>query len=209
MQPSSLSGVAHLFSNLPLCKVIELHENLLIGKGAQRACYRHPGEPELCLKIPNADNSHALRCQKSEIRYLLANRSEALYGYHGQIDTTLGEAGVFDLIKDPGGELSPSLKSAVESGALVGSALENALSTLRAELVAKRIILHDLHPENLLYQSSAAGAGRLIFIDGIGDPSKLGWLKNFGPLRSFAFDRRWKRLQRRLRRHHPEATAGI
>ena len=88
--------------------MLNLDDSLIIGKGANRTCYRHPSDKEKCIKIPN--NSQC-ETQALEIQYyeLLASNRIALKHisqYYGEIDTNVGKGYIYELIRDFDGEIS-------------------------------------------------------------------------------------------------------
>ncbi|HDQ40792.1 MAG TPA: hypothetical protein ENN39_07165 [Desulfonatronum sp.] len=93
--------------------MIYLTQDLLFRKGAQRACYRHPSDASLCIKILHdpREDSPGQRETREEIAYYahLQKRGiswEMLPFYHGQVETNFGTGTVFDLVRDRDGNIS-------------------------------------------------------------------------------------------------------
>ncbi len=189
--------------------MIDLADAVLIGQGNGRACYRHPQDPGLVIKVPRAGGDHRDQ-NRQEALYLasLLRRGvpfDHLPRYHGQVATSLGEGLVCEAITDAGGAPSASFPAALRAGRVPDAAA--ALATLYAYLLRHGIALGDTGAGNLLWQERASGA-RLVLIDGIGS-RRLGvkaLLRRHLPfLARWALPHQWPRLRANLE----EAVPGF
>lgn len=182
--------------------MIQLSTQTYFSKGGRRACYVHPDHEDRCIKVNIGERENSDTMQDHEVLYLKKLNHGAvpyLPSYHGSIDTDLGPGEVFQLFRDDDGTISKTVKSVCEDNLVDLQRLHRALDQLRDSLLADRVLVHDLNASNILCQQTADGV-RLVLVDGIGDPSRLAWIKNFGPLHRIALRRRWKRLLRRIAR---------
>jgi hypothetical protein len=102
-------------NNPYVCK--SLKKSLIIGKGGRRIVYRHPDNPNQCLKIVHHKMVHYkyIDENKGDIKYYqhLQNRGASfkhIACIRGEQNTNKGNALVFDLIKDYDGEISKTLR---------------------------------------------------------------------------------------------------
>lgn len=180
---------------------IDLSSEKYLASGSQRICYLNPLNDGQCIKI--AKKTHKARLmQAKEVRYLLksasALKSPHIYQYYGSVDTSKGPGEVFELVRDYTGEISQNLTSLKSAGNNIVYTLKSELNQLKTHLKEQRILVHDLSHQNVLCQHISPDESRLVLVDGVGDPSLFGAIKNLGPLYHFSFNRRWARFLRRL-----------
>lgn len=155
--------------------MIELDDTHFIGKGACRACYRHPADPSRCIKI---DACPPMGPTTKEARYyevLARLRPELDYSYiprfHGFVETSRGRGGVFDLITDEGtGALSKLFVHCIEEG-LVSADDPRWIAAHRTfldKIFSDCTIVRDLHVRNFCARAMRDGSVQLVAIDGIG-----------------------------------------
>jgi len=192
---------------------IILSTEIFVGAGSDRECYRHPFEPEFCVKIPHPER-HPRRFRR-EIRFYrrLAFRgidTLRLTRYHGTIDTNLGRGDLFDLILDFDGRIARSLEFYLDLGdAAFDAWAAEDLNDLTREFYRDWIVFHDLNPGNLLVWHLDEKRKCLVAIDGIGHNHLL-------PLASYSpgFARRkiarvWNRRHRQWYARYPAVLAGL
>ena len=88
--------------------MIYLDDTLLVGRGTLRACYRHPGNDDLVVKVPLKDSSGGRDANDKEMRsYRSLRRKHAVLEHishcHGLIPTDRGKGLVCDCIRDHDG----------------------------------------------------------------------------------------------------------
>lgn len=102
----------------PFNYMLLLNNSLFFAKGTNRKCYFHPEDQNLCIKIPfqekNKRQRRILRNIKRENNYYkkLSESTiswEHLSQYYGDVNTTLGEGSVYQIIRDSEGNIAKSL----------------------------------------------------------------------------------------------------
>src|SRR3546814_19116240 len=115
---------------------------------------------------------------------------------HGWVETNRGRGLVVDLVQQPDGTPSPTLRIAL-STRLVTNEEAVALATEAFEwLIRHKVILADYSIDNILVCRTKDGRCHLVFVDGLG-------ARNFGiqywARRTFGFKARKKTMQFRQR----------
>lgn len=157
--------------------MIEITQKDFFGKGLARACYYHPENENLCIKIGHP-HIELHRLQK-EIKYLQKlnrkNKSKYSYmfysSYQGEIETTLGNGFVFDLIRDEhSGKISLTLEDYLNMEKLPFSRekLISAVKELKTQMLKNKVFAKDLRARNICCRILKDGTLRMIIIDGIG-----------------------------------------
>lgn len=189
--------------------MIELTSDHLIGKGRTRFCYRHPDDPDKCIKIdmrltggPTAKEAlyyQKIRRLRPDLAYTHIPR------FHGFVETTLGRGGVFDLIRDETtGEISKSLKHYIRSGEVTADnplwleAHRKYMKTLYDEAV----IIRDFNPGNVCVRLMRDGGYHFVTIDGIGH-------RDFIPLCDFFPCVARRKLRRQVNRKNFGSIAAM
>jgi PhoP regulatory network protein YrbL len=166
-----------------------------IARGELHDVYQHPDCDDLLIKVPRADRAAARWRPKRrwrsyrrrygiytgwlrEIRECIAARARhpehppSLQRLAGLVETDLGLALVVGKVTGRDGKLAPTLAKKVRASGLTGE-LREKLAELAAELVARDIVIGDLHERNILCGVDAIGGERLVIIDGIGDKTLI------------------------------------
>jgi hypothetical protein len=172
-----------------------------IGEGRERACYVHPEDPRLAIKIPTGPVS---KQTERDIKAYKRLKKRGLAGnphlpkYHGVCETSIGPGIVVELIRNYDGEISRPLSWYLAQGVPVeefDTFLENMKQSFLQDLI---IFNHDMQIGNLLFQKTSMGSARLVAIDGLGDTVALDWLDNIPLLVRRKINRRWKRFIKRV-----------
>jgi hypothetical protein len=186
-----------------------------IGKGRERACFIHPEDPRLAIKIPYGKvHDQTLR----DIKFYRGLKKRGIDScahiprYHGLCETSLGRGLVVDLIRNYDGEISRPLNWYLAQGVPIEE-FDNYLEEMRQSFLQNLIIFnHDMNIGNLLVQKSSTSQAHLVAIDGLGDVVKVDWLNRFPVLVRRKIERRWKRFITQIYRtrevRHQRATAA-
>ena len=153
--------------------MLNLDNSLIIGKGANRTCYRHPSDKEKCIKVPNKSQCET---QALEIQYyeLLASNSIALKHisqYYGEIDTNIGKGYLYELIRDFDGEISKPISDYLDLNPTIyieDVTIVQSLNILKEYLLENRIIVRNLRPYNILFKRTSKEDGIALIIDNLG-----------------------------------------
>ena len=190
--------------DVPANEMIEIDTHAMIGKGLHRECFVHPEDSNLCVKIVVAGNSDENRREASYYARLERRGVswEMLPRFHGLVQTNLGEGAIFDLVRDYDGPVSHTLAHYLASKRLTAehaTVLRTALVNLKDYLLQNRIITMTLKPKNILFQQYAAGEGRLVIVDNIGNSDFIPLANHSKWLARRKIQRKWRRFEANLR----------
>ena len=157
--------------------LVQLEQELLIGRGGVRSVYHHPDDENKCIKILfNQAKRRAVTREETYLRrYWLAGKPfDHLSRFYGNCQTSLGVGGVFQLIRDYDGTISNPLPAFLPGNILADKVPPSELATLLRQLhdhlVAHSIIVSDPAPANIVITFMAPKQPKLVLIDGIGNP---------------------------------------
>ncbi|MEY3002723.1 MAG: hypothetical protein RLZZ428_1098 [Pseudomonadota bacterium] len=172
---------------------IDLNENLFIGEGRNRKCYYHPIQRDRCVKISSPKGK---RSSQREINYYkrLKKRGisfEMIARYIGPINTNIGDAEVYELIRDTNGKISQSLESYLhQHDPIMNQAIVKLIEEFRQYLKKEKILFSDFGLGNLLIQHKN-DQYKLIAIDGVGDNNQIPFLEYISFLATKRNVRKW------------------
>lgn len=190
--------------------MIILHPQTPFGKGAHRACFRHPEDAEKCIKISFPHNekkdqleqSYYAQLTKRKISWAKLSRS------YGKVTTDRGIGYVFDLIQDYDGSISKPLNYYLsKEGAKEVQAehLCSALARLRNYLLNEAIILANLKPYNFLYKKTGPQEGEFVVIDNVGyHNTHFHLCEHWDWFARLRIKKKWDRFIAALRRQYHE-----
>jgi hypothetical protein len=94
--------------------MLALYDSLLINRGRTRACYRHPSDRGLVIKVPVGDKKEQNRSNIKELRgYQVLMREQVdlfcISHCYGFVTTSLGRGLVCDCIRDDDGKISRTI----------------------------------------------------------------------------------------------------
>ena len=199
--------------------MIMLDKSLLVGQGLHRDVYQHPENPGLCLKV-RVDRDRVNRGDQEEQREqayyrLLAKRGvpwEGIPKFHGNVETNLGSAAVFDLIRDADGEVSKTLE--YYFGQITITEAHQAelifeLNQLKNYLLRHNIITMSLKPKNIVFQRLEDDQWRCVIIDNIGNSDWIPLMTYVPLFGRIKIRRKWQDFERRLKRMYPMNDAVL
>ncbi len=168
-----------------------------VGQGRERTCYVHPDDPAKLIKIPKPGIDTQTR-REIVFYQKLQKRGKIDYThipcFYGQVETSLGDGILVDLIQDADGTVSRSMRWYLNHGVSI-QVFEPYLQELKQYLLSNLVIFnHDLVLDNLLFQKYSQNESRLVIIDGIGDVVKIQWLNRFPSHVRAKINRRWERF---------------
>ncbi|QDF29532.1 YrbL family protein [Halarcobacter anaerophilus] len=149
-----------------------LTEDLLVNKGTNRVCYKHPKESSKCLKIDLKQNKETKRelkyykrLEKKNIPFTMLSR------YYGSEETNYGKAEVFELIRDSNGKVSKEVDKYLNDSNSSFEDIENLLKCIpffKKYIFENKIYVKDLNTVNVMYQKNEnSKENRLVIIDGL------------------------------------------
>ncbi len=152
--------------------MIELNENLYIGKGGERKCYLHPNDATKVVKIEYIDyvDREQNRLDIYYSKYL--KKIDVSYSYiskcYGYIDTNMGIGVVYDAIKNYDGTISKSFECTIAEKILSKKEEKRLLLELKLYLSENNIVFGDTMMSNILCQEVSKQNYKLIIVDGLG-----------------------------------------
>lgn len=173
--------------------LIDLTDQQPLLSGAHRLVYQHPDRSDRLVKIlrPHLRENNARITKKKRFRihpregnYIhfawelveyLAVRAMAgdaatdlpMCAIYGLEETTSGIGLIVEKVAEPGGDLSPTLRNILERGAF-DQEKRQLLDRFFDEMERHHVVVYELSPDNILYQTDARGRARLVCVDGFG-----------------------------------------
>lgn len=180
--------------------MIYLNDSLLIGKGAERLCYRHPEKDHCCIKIKYSAREGKRSQSEAEYDYYTWLERQGidwsnLARCHGWVKTNLGAGLVFDYIVDEFGNPARTLKDSLTDESISRGFLLSQLDFLLGYLLKNRVMICDLTLDNIVLKYSSSVSGyHLVIVDGIGNRDFFSFLTNrFRFLAVRKIKRKWQR----------------
>lgn len=176
--------------------MIELSDAHYFAKGGQRACYFHPHDEALCIKIELHEGRESDRRVKEELdahtRVIRRNQeSHSVSFYRGEVVTNLGTGYLFDLVREEDGSLSPTLWAA--RGEISDELLGELAAEFYVSCLAHDHVVGDTHPKNLVVRNRE----HLVLIDGLGAVDYRWFYYLAKPMRLWKLNRKIGRLCRK------------
>lgn len=150
-------------------QLINLDESMLIGKGRDRACYAHPYDLSLCIKIAIKAEKQSRR-EKRYLSYLKRkNRDISLLSdFKGVVKTDKGTGYLFELVRNNDGSIAESLTNVIKKQLISVADIKTINDLLEDYLTKQQICAYDLSPNNLVVFTDQNGKLACKIIDGIG-----------------------------------------
>nr|WP_299241711.1 YrbL family protein [uncultured Halomonas sp.] len=181
--------------------MLHLQDDLLIGRGTERNCYRHPRDEKRCVKVAHNFKNNKEQNRKDYEYFTKLERRDIDWSHlprcHGWVETNLGDGLVFDLLQDTKGSPLPRLDILLTSGRLTTVEITTPLMQLHDYLYANRIFTSDLRASNIVCNLEKTPP-RLFLIDGIGDRDFIKLASLIKPLADAKINRQWARFMKRL-----------
>lgn len=180
--------------------IIQLSDNLVIGKGRDRICYEHPTQRNLCIKISFNSNKQSIR----EVKYFsyLTKKNKDLSkisSFVSLIRTNKGNGYVFELIRDDNEHISKTLRQYLESKEFSLEYIRPQLIELKNYLIKNKICVRDISPSNICCKKTPMGF-KLYIIDGVSNANINPLTIRLDSLINTKIFKAWKGLERKLTR---------
>ena len=151
--------------------MITLDDSLLVGQGTLRACYQHPDDETLIIKVGRPDRSGGIDANRKEFLSYQKIRQrhdklEHISHCHGFVETDRGQGLACDCIRDSSGEISQTIWDIVvhDDDCDIDNILEVA-RTLCDYLIAQDLFLFDINLKNIVLRQSRDNKYRAYAID--------------------------------------------
>lgn len=186
--------------------MLYLSANLLIGRGTERYCYRHPHDANLCVKVTHNTQNDKRQNARDHAYFIKLERRNIDWSHlprcHGWVMTDKGKGLVFELIQDGNQQPLKSLKQHLESGALDSKTLAPSLQGLHDYLLRNRIFTSDLRESNIVCDAGTSHSPHLYIIDGVGDRDFIKLAAHLPPLGRLKVNRQWAKFIKRINAHN-------
>lgn len=183
-------------------KTIILNDSLHFGSGLNRACYLHPNNKDLCIKVLHA-RSH-IKTQQRELKYFNAIKKRKNISWDmvapllEVVETNYGRGVVFEVIRDADGEISKSAKHYLSlNDDKLNKIIIRELDKLKHYLLKECILFTDLNAGNLLMKKLSDDEYKVILIDGVGHNDFLPLCNYSKFLSRIKIKRTWNRKRKR------------
>lgn len=149
-----------------------LHDNLLIARGGERACYIHPKDSTKVVKIVFANEGHNRQNELEYTYYCYLARKQIAYTHitkcYGYIATNYGLGLVFERVLNHDDSPCRSLRYAMAYHLINEKLQHELLEELRIYLNTQNILFVDTSLTNIFLQEYTPNQFRLIIVDGLG-----------------------------------------
>ncbi|MCW8329579.1 YrbL family protein [Photobacterium sp. SDRW27] len=177
--------------------MLALTDDLLIGKGTERECYRHPTATNQCIKIRWNKQRKANESVREYLYFKYFCKSRLLDIPIAKplnwVETNRGKGLIYELITDYDQQISRSLKYMLENDLITRDLAAEKLVQLREQLIHHNIAVTDVTKQNVACQFITPTEFRLVLIDGYG-------FSNFLPVALFSQRLSRKQIERRVNR---------
>ena len=178
--------------------MIILDDDLIVGKGSHRVCYRHPDIDKLCIKVSHEGFSQE---QDYELAYYqrLNNRKiewDLLTRYHDVVETNIGTGYIFDLVVDSNNQPSKTLEYYLNQPNT--EALVEPLLKLKVYLIQNLVITKEIKPRNIACINNNGIIERCMIVDDIGNTEFFPISNYVSSLAKSKIDRKWRRFESSL-----------
>lgn len=148
---------------------MKISESDYLGRGGTKVVYKHPQDPNICIKFPRKDKKRALNGLLREISYLKKHQETLpwLSPYLGTIECDLGTGYMYEIPRNEDG--SPSQELSKEDSKGNPEALKAKISSMYFELIQAHAVVNDLNLNNIFFRKKTNGDFDLILIDGFGN----------------------------------------
>ena len=151
--------------------MITLDENSLIGHGTLRACYLHPQNRELIIKVglpgrQGGDDANRKEFMSYKKIRQSHERLHHISHCHGFVDTDRGEGLVCDCIRNSNGDIAKTIWEIVVYQETCNIAeIQEAALTLCNYLIANDLFLFDINLKNIVLKRMQDKSCRAYAID--------------------------------------------
>ncbi|MGJ8656378.1 MAG: YrbL family protein [Akkermansiaceae bacterium] len=181
--------------------IIELKDEHFIDAGAYCRCYENPLDLNECIKVTRT-NSKAKKRLRVDLSYY---RKLHRYGvdlkhvadYLGACKTSVGDGYRYECVRDSDASISKTLKHYFNQPDVDKEKLYSLLDDLGNYLVKNKILINDMHSENILVRVEDDGEFHLVIVDGIGDRVAITMFNLIPSLLKAKIIRRWNRYARK------------
>lgn len=154
-------------------QTITISEKDFLGQGGTKRVYRHPDNPQLCIKFPRKDKPRALNGLLRELKYLKKYQEKLpfLSPYLGKIQSNLGTGYLYQIAQNEDGTPAKDLRQHHQH--LDSETLYQKISHLYQLLVKERAVVNDLQLSNFFIIEKSGKDYDLCLVDGFGNTNLI------------------------------------
>ena len=142
------------------------------AKGRRRRCFVHPGNADLCVKVPVAGEDGASHYeQRLEVESFASLKKRApaaldrIPEIMGVVETDYGLGIVSRMLRDTDGQISRKLADLLRAGSLTPGLAEE-IGELKAWIRDRRLFIGDTGPHNVVAMRLGADEWKLMIVEG-------------------------------------------
>ncbi|SDA55012.1 PhoP regulatory network protein YrbL [Dialister histaminiformans] len=188
--------------------IVNITDDLFLGKGGHRACYRHPVDKTKCIKI--ILNSDGARTVNFELDFLRTLHKRGFYpklipGYYGMIETSKGTGYVYDLVENADGTPALTLDDFLKNPQMLKEHQERLLElmcSLHKDLYDNQVIVRSLEAWNVLFPQAADGTLSIRLVNDLGMPNKLKIPYHISYAAHKHVEKHWKKFKHDMRPYY-------
>lgn len=190
--------------------MLVLNDDHYIGQGAHRACYCHPKNNDLCIKIP-FEQSKQIKALEREFAYYkrLSKRDinwSMLSRMLGEVETSKGVGHIYTIVRDDDNEVSKNLLHyfKAEQTALHYEVILETLKNLYNYLLNNQILPLTLYPRNIVIKFGKQPLA--VIIDDIGNNELIRFSEWNKHMAKKKISRKWHRFLKHLGKENNNNT---
>lgn len=193
--------------------MLELNDEHYIGQGAHRACYCHPTDNNLCIKVP-FEQSNQIKALKREFAYYarLNKRKiswSMLSRMLGEVETNKGHGHIYTIVRDGHGEVSKNLLHYLRPEHLTEHYAEvsSALKELIAYLLSNHILPLTLYPRNIVIKMDTQPLA--VIVDDIGNNELIRFSEWSKFMARKKILRKWERFLKHIKKENSDNPLAL
>lgn len=149
--------------------LLNLTEELVLGKGMKRICYFHPEDTNKVIKIPKSTSYHSDNLKEYKMFNYLKSRYDSLSSIstcYGFIDTNIGTGLLCECIRDTSGEVSKTIRSILSQNLDYSyEKVVGCVGEFSSFLIENNIQLFDLNLNNIVIKILKDDSYQAVSID--------------------------------------------
>ena len=182
--------------------MLVLNDDHYIGQGAHRACYCHPKDSSLCIKIPFEQSSQIKPLERELAYYKRLSKRDISWSMLsrmlGEIETNKGAGHIYTIVRDDNNEVSKNLLHYLkaEHTTLHYAVILETLKNLYDYLLNNQILPLTLYPRNIVIKLGEQPLA--VIVDDIGNNELVRFSEWNKSMARKKISRKWHRFLKHL-----------